>query len=506
MTGTIKPTLDQLTEDFFSRYPRITEMTVAAEIGRVRAGAWRYDPRGRGWYVWSGVCWEGDREAVVAEAVTGYCLMLSVSAAAGGQITATRAEKIQTSGFVGGVVRILKNHALIHADQDEWDANAFLLGTPGGTVDLKTGKIRPARPNDFITKLTAVAPAAERTPCPAGWLKFLGQVTKGVKAKQKFLQQWTGIGLTGDVSEQYFVDYYGPGGNGKSVFIGVLARIFGAYHCRADLDLFLASRHSKHPTGLMDLKGARMVTCVEVEEGRAWDNRIIKTVTGGDRQKARFMGKDFVEFNPTASFTVVGDHLPNLDSVGPAMRRRVLVLEFLYKPKEKERREHLADELFDAEASAILRWAIDGCVAWQAHGFTIPKCVRVATDEYFEDQDEVGAWLEEHCEIDQRKKAEREREPWFTSIDRLYASLLSHCRGVGRSAGTKGALSNRLKQDKRLRKERTNAVRGFTGIRIKGFDFSSIPGFEAPGRRRRGEKRAERSRARTSKGDTQKRA
>ena len=421
MANTTKPALDQPTQDFFSRYPRITEMTVAAQIGRVRAGAWRYDPRGRGWYVWSGVCWEGDREAVVADAVTGYCLALSAAAAADGQITTTRAEKIQTSGFVGGVVRILKNHTLIHADQDEWDADPFLLGTPGGTVNLKTGEVRPARPQDYITKLTAVAPAAKGTPCP-GWLKFLGQVTKRVGEKQKFLQQWTGIGLSGDVSEQYFVDYYGPGGNGKSVFVGVLARILGAYHCRADLDLFLASRHSKHPTGLMDLKGARMVTCVEVEEGRAWDNRIIKSVTGGDRQKARFMGKDFVEFNPTASFTVVGDHLPNLDSVGPAMRRRVLVLEFLYKPADEERREHLADELFDAEAPAILRWAIDGCVDWQANGFTIPECVRVATDEYFEDQDEVGAWLEADCEIDRRSKADRKREPWFTSIDTLSAA------------------------------------------------------------------------------------
>ena len=496
----------QHVDDFLSRYPRITETTVAAEIGQGRAGVWRHDPRGHGWYVWSDTHWKGDCEAIVADAVAGYCMALSSSALAIGKISAVRAEKIQTSGFMGGVLRILKNHTLIRADQDEWDADPFLLGTPGGTVELKTGKVRPARPQDYITKLTGVAPAAEGTPPPAGWMKFLGQVTKGVAEKQKFLQQWAGIGLTGDVSEQYFVDYYGTGGNGKSVFIGVLVRILGAYHCRADLDLFLASRHSKHPTGLMDLKGARMVTCVEVEEGRAWDNRIIKTVTGGDRQKARFMGKDFVEFNPTASFTVVGDHLPNLDSVGPAMRRRVLVLEFLYKPTAKERREHLADELFEAEAAAVLRWAIDGCVDWQANGFTIPKCVRVATDEYFEDQDEVGAWLEADCEIDRRPKAERKREPWFTSIDTLYGSLLSHCRGVGRSAGTKGALSNRLKQDKRLKKARTNAVRGFTGIKLKGIDFSKIMGFGAPGRRGLGETRAARSRARPSKGDTQKRA
>ena len=351
-------------EDFLTRYPAITEMTIAKEIGQVRAGLWRYDPRGRGWYVWSGTHWEGDREADVADAVAGYCLVLSMVAASKGSITQQRLEKIQTSGFAGGVAKMLKSHALLRADQDGWDADPFLLGTPGGTVDLRTGVVRPPRAQDYITKLTAVAPAEPGAPCE-GWMAFLGKATEGLQEKQTFLQQWAGIGLTGDVSEQYFVDLYGPGGNGKSVYIGVLVRILGSYHVRADLDLFLASRHSKHPTGLMSMKGARMVTCVEVEEGRAWDNRAIKTVTGGDRQKARFMHKDFVEFDPTASFTVVGDHLPNLDSVGAAMRRRVLVLEFLYTVAEAERRKHLADELLAAEGPAILRWAIDGCVAWQ---------------------------------------------------------------------------------------------------------------------------------------------
>jgi putative DNA primase/helicase len=239
----------------------------------------------------------------------------------------------------------------------------------------------------------------------------------------------------------------------------VLARILGAYHRRADLDLFLKSHQTKHPTGLMDLKGARMVTCVEIEEGRAWDNRMIKTLTGGDKQKARFMGKDFVEFDPTASITMVGDHLPNLESAGPAMRRRVLVLEFLYQPPEAEQRKHLADELFEAEAPAILRWVIDGCVDWKKNGFTIPDCVRVAADEYFEDQDDVGAWLEERCVFDGKT---------FTSSRDLYSSLLIYCRSIGRSAGTKSALGIRLKKDKRLTKSRTNTARGFTGIKLRG--------------------------------------
>jgi putative DNA primase/helicase len=501
--STSKHTVQQLAADFISRYMRITETTVAKEIGRVRAGQWRYDPKGRGWYVWSGTHWEGDREALVADAVTGLCMMLSAAARAAGDITAQRVEKIQTSGFTGGVLRILRNHPLLHADQDDWDANPFLLGTPGGTVDLKTGEVRPARPQDYITKLTAVAPAPRGTPCP-DWMKFIGQATEGSEEKQTFLQQWAGIGLSGDVSEQYFTNYYGPGGNGKSVFISVITRILGPYHCRADLDLFLATRNSKHPTGLMDMKGARMATCVELGEGRAWDTRAIKSMTGGDAQRARYMNKNFVTFQPTASITVVGDHMPNLESIGPAMRRRVLVLEFLYKPPEADVRKHLDTELFDAEGPAILRWMIDGCVDWQANGFTIPDCVRTATDEYFEDQDEVGAWIEEACEIDTRSKAKRKAEPWFTPIDALYGSLLSHCRGQGRSAGTKWALSARLKQDKRLKKDRSTAGRGFIGIRLRPFDLSSMAGmgrqFKAPGRRRAGRKRAKTSekRAKTS--------
>jgi hypothetical protein len=53
-----------------------------------------------------------------------------------------------------------------------WDQDHFLLRTPSGTVDLRTGDVYEARPEDFITKLAAVAPS--KTPdCPL-WLKFPG--------------------------------------------------------------------------------------------------------------------------------------------------------------------------------------------------------------------------------------------------------------------------------------------------------------------------------------------
>jgi hypothetical protein len=40
-----------------------------------------------------------------------------------------------------------------------------------------------------------------------------------------------------------------------------------------------------------------------------------------------------------------------------------------------------------AEWPAILRWMIDGCLAWQRDGLVQPKVVSKATEEYFTDQD-----------------------------------------------------------------------------------------------------------------------
>src|SRR5262249_27787952 len=149
----------------------------------------------------------------------------------------------------------------------------------------------PGAPDDMITKSTAVAPADAAT-CQR-WLQFLNEATGNDPELIRFLQQWCGYSLTGVTREHALVFMYGPGGNGKSVFLNVVTGILGDYAATAAMDTFTASRNEKHPTDLAMLRGARLVTASETEQGKAWAESRIKQITGGDAISARFMRQDF---------------------------------------------------------------------------------------------------------------------------------------------------------------------------------------------------------------------
>jgi putative DNA primase/helicase len=65
-----------------------------------------------------------------------------------------------------------------------------------------------------------------------------------------------------------------------------------------------------------------------------------------------------------------------------------------------ERRDPQLLEKLAAERDGILRWAVDGCLAWQREGLTPPAAVTAATDEYREDSHPLRDWLDECCVID----------------------------------------------------------------------------------------------------------
>src|SRR5262249_40615227 len=152
---------------------------------------------------------------------------------------------------------------------------------------------------------------------------------------------------------------------------------------------FTASKNDRHPTDLAKLRGARLVTSSETEQGRAWAESRLKAMTGADRISARFMRQDFFEFDPHFKLTIIGNHQPVLQNVDEAMRRRINMIPFTRKPAVIDR--DLETKLM-AEAPGILQWMIDGCLDWQANGLVRPDVVKVATDNYFADQDTFGQW------------------------------------------------------------------------------------------------------------------
>ena len=66
---------------------------------------------------------------------------------------------------MAAVERLAKADRRLAATVDQWDANPWVLGTPGGVIDLRTGKVRLSAPTDYMTKITAVVPDGE---CPRG--------------------------------------------------------------------------------------------------------------------------------------------------------------------------------------------------------------------------------------------------------------------------------------------------------------------------------------------------
>ena len=337
---------------------------------------------------------------------------------------------------------------------DEWNANPWLLGTPAGTVDLKTGEQRAADPADLITRSTLVAPEEGE---PQLWLQFLAQATQGDEELELFLRQIFGYSLTGDTREECLFYVYGSGGNGKGTFVGAMFDILGDYAASATMDTFLASKFDRHSTDLAMLRGARLVIASETQKGRAWDDQRVKALTGGDMITARFMRMDNFTYRPSFKLVLFGNHKPVLKTVDDAWRRRFHIIPFTHRPLKQDA---TLKERLRAEYPQILRWAIDGCLDWQQHGIVAPARVKAETVEYFASQDQFETWIDERCEVGQR----------YVEVNgALFASWKAFCESIGEHPGTSRAIADELATHgfRRIKDELGIRGRGFAGIRVK---------------------------------------
>ena len=231
---------------------------------------------------------------------------------------------VASAKTVAAVERLAKADRRLAATIDQWDVDPWLLNTPAGILDLQTDEMRPARIDDYATKITAIGPGGQ---CPT-WQRFLRRVTNDDQELIAFLSRVCGYALTGITREQALFFLYGTGGNGKGVFISIVTDILADYHMTAAIETFTASQSERHPTDLAGLRGARLVTATETAEGRRWAEAKIKAVTGGDKIAARFMRQDFFEFVPSFKLIISGNYMPGLRSVDEAMRRRLHVVPF----------------------------------------------------------------------------------------------------------------------------------------------------------------------------------
>ena len=425
-----------------------TEDALALAFTRRYHRDWRYVAAWGRWLVWDGQRWRTEDTLAATDLIRSVCRQAAVRAD-----NPKVAAKLASASTVGGVERLARADRRHAATTDEWDADPWLLNSPGGVVDLKTGRKRANDRADRMTKITTATPGGD---CPQ-WMAFLSDITGGDVDLQAYLQRMVGYCLTGVTSAHALFFLYGTGANGKSVFANVISTILGDYAATASMDTFVETRGDRHPTDLAGLRGARFVTAIETEQGRRLNESKVKAITGGDKISARFMRQDFFEYTPQFKPVIVGNHKPAIRNIDEAMKRRMHMIPFTVTIPPERRDGRLTEKLL-AERDGILAWAVAGCLAWQRDGLKPPACVVSATEEYFEAEDALGRWLDERCV----------REPNAKSLTaELFTDWKQWAESAGEFIGAQRRFSDLLITRGIEKWRNSMGVRGFKGIGLK---------------------------------------
>ncbi len=419
------------------------------------------------WLIWDGRRWAGDKqlriELVAKEIAAALWQEISRYVAAGNPDKMTLgymvawAKSSNSAGGIRAMVALARSEAGIPIGPDELDCDPLALNVENGTIDLATGKLREHRKEDYLTKLAPVTFDAAAD-CPT-WRAFLDRIFAGDANLTGYTQRLVGYSMTGLTQEHVLPFLHGNGANGKSTKVETIIKLLGPdYAMKAPPDLLMAKRGESHPTERADLFGKRLVACVETEAGRRLAESLVKELTGGDRVRARRMREDFWEFAPTHHVWLVSNHKPAVIGTDHGIWRRIKLIPFDVVIPDAEQDKQLPTKL-EAELPGILNWAIAGCLEWQKSGLREPDIVKAATGGYQTEMDDVGQFIDEHCE----------RGPDFVEpATELYRAYLAANPGCGM---TQKEFGNGLGRKGFTRKRITSGVwkarHGWMGLRLR---------------------------------------
>lgn len=418
---------------------------------------WRYCAETKTDHLWDGSRWAKDRTGEIvdrAKDVGAWYLDVAKLAADKDE----RAALIKNGAKALDEPRIKRMIVLARVDPriavtaDRLDADRWLLNTPTGTVDLRTGEQRSHAREDLITRTTAASYAPwERS---ADWDRFLVAATEGVEVAdahpegtpagaevRAFLQRLAGMSLTGDASEEVAPFVHGPERSGKSTFIAAMLSALRDYATTTDFETFLKrSQPGGIRTDLVRLDKMRMVASIEVEEGRELAAALFKRLTGRDTHNARGLYTSEIVLEPTQTFWLVANHAPGMDAADGAIWQRLLRVEFGHTVPPGRRDPGLKARLTDPATggAAVLSWAIEGCLAWQRGGLRVPEAVRASTAQLREEMDATADFFADACEF---------YAEGVTPSGLLWETYQTWCRRTGEKRPlTRPGFQSRLKQ------------------------------------------------------------
>jgi putative DNA primase/helicase len=337
---------------------------------------------GLGFYQWTGRVWERSEVKVRQE-----IHRMGAALALAGDVKAAR--QFLTNRSIEAILAELRSVPAVHVDAAEFDARPDLLSFRNGTVDLRTGVMRPHAKDDLLTYCLDIDYRPQAN-CPR-WEGFLREIFPDNPELPPYMQRMIGYGITGSVAEQCFAVLWGKGANGKSVLTDTLTHVFRRISKTTPFATFEEKSSGGIPNDLAALRGARLVMASEGESGKPMSEAILKRVTGKDMIAARFLRQEFFEFKPTFLLMLATNHKPRFKGQDEGLWRRVKMIPFrrYFAPSE---RDYDLDQKLMAEAEGIAAWAVRGAVQWYAEGLGDPEVIKAAVKEYRETSDALAGF------------------------------------------------------------------------------------------------------------------
>ncbi|MBS7577726.1 MULTISPECIES: phage/plasmid primase, P4 family [unclassified Enterococcus] len=357
------------------------------------------------------------------------------------------AVKRRDDKFLSSALKVAR--PVLEIEQRILDVNEFLLNTPSATYDLRTGAIQDHKAEDYITKQTECDPCADNEQV---WLDALNTIFVGDQELIDYVQMIVGLAAIGKVYVEALIISYGEGRNGKSTFWNVISRVLGNYSGSISADILTSQIRRNVKPELAEAKGKRLLIAAELEEGMRLNTSNIKQLCSTDEIAAEKKYKDPFKYVPTHTLVLYTNHLPKVGAIDKGTWRRLIVIPFLATIEGNKDIKNYADYLFENAGGAVLQWIIEGAkkVIVADYKLPLPEVVDVAIQQYKSDNDWLGHFLEECCELDPtytQKSGELYSEyrafcmrtgEYARSIADFYTAL--EAEGIGRKRTQKGVI------------------------------------------------------------------
>ncbi len=347
----------------------------------------------------------------------------------------------------------------------------MLCGMNGGRqiLDLRTGTLRPATREDFVTRNLGPASIGRRDGA-ALWVKFLHEVFEGDVQLIDWVHRFVGYMLTGHTDEHVFLFLFGHGSNGKSVFVSTIEALMGEYGRSLQPTSLCDDKRSAGAAtaDLASLDGMRLVTSPEAEEGSKFSESLLKGMVSGDKMPVRQLyGKPY-DMTPAFKLVLTGNHKPTIRGSDDGIWRRVRLVPF--KANFQGREDTQLTRKLRETLPDILAWAIEGCQQWQARGLRdVPVAVQQATAEYRDEMDTLGEWLTDECEHGGQEDSAMLYANYRAWCDRVGIKQIWPAKVFGRKLG------EYTRRGWNIQSSRTSSARVRVGVHLKNSVFLPPP-------------------------------